>query len=51
MEFLKVTNGKGIFLRSTPSNGIASEGQIAKNPNDLLSGDSKYCGGFKTKLV
>lgn len=40
-EFLKVTNGKGIFLTSTPSNGELSASAIAENPNDPLHGDGK----------
>lgn len=42
-EFLKVTNKKGIFLTSTPSNANSSSGQISGNPNDPLYGDGKFC--------
>lgn len=39
-EFDKITFGKGIFITSTPSNGVP-DAKIAQNPNSPLFGDGE----------
>lgn len=43
-EYLQLTNNRGIFITSSPTNGEESdkEGYVAKNPGDSLYGDVHF---------